>query len=298
MLDHSTLQYPVRFETTTVLAPAKINWMLRILGKREDGFHEIETIFQTISLADSLTFAPSDRLSLSCDDASIPVDESNLVMRAANEMICRFGAPTVAIDLRKRIPAGGGLGGGSSDAAATLSFLARHATHPPSPENLRALALELGSDVPFFLKGGTCYATGRGEALLPLADQNSVPMLLVLPDEGVATGDAYGALRRARDACEVPEGEPVGFDVCHELATRGLLGDTTMLVNDFEDVVFRMRPSLRDIHARVRGTGAIWTRMSGSGSTIAGAYDSVAKRNRALERLSDSLTVVPAQTGG
>src|SRR5687767_2512053 len=98
---------------------AKINWALRITGKRADGFHDLETVFQTISLHDELTFTPSDRLSLTCDDPSIPVDETNLVLRAARAV----GAPPVAIHLRKRIPAGGGLGGGSSNAATTLREL-------------------------------------------------------------------------------------------------------------------------------------------------------------------------------
>lgn len=288
----------MRFERTTVPAPAKINWMLRILARRPDGFHEIETIFQTISLADSLTFTPSDAIDLSCDDPSIPVDGSNLVHRAAEMMRDRFDAPAVAIELKKRIPAGGGLGGGSSDAAATLLFLARHAKRPPLSAELRAAALELGSDVPFFLRGGTCYATGRGEALVELVGPNAAALLLVLADEQVMSGEAYAMLRQARDAGEVPEGEAVGFDTCHELAARGLLGDTSLLVNDFEAVILPSRPKLAATFDRLRNAGAIWTRLSGSGSTIVGAFDSVAKRNRALERLSDSLTVLPAQTTG
>jgi len=286
----------MRFEKTTVVACAKINWMLRILARRDDGFHEIETIFQTISLADTLTFSPSDRLELHCEDPTIPVDETNLVWRAADLMRRRFEAPAASIELRKKIPAGGGLGGGSSDAAATLSFLARHSPRAPSTDELRAAALELGSDVPFFLRGGTCYATGRGEAIVPLADQMPASLLLVFPSETVATGEAYAMLRRARDAGDLAEREPVGFEECHELAVRGVLSNTTVLENDFEDVVFAARPELASIFDRVRGAGAIWTRLSGSGSTIVGAFDSPGRRNRALERLSDSLTVVPAQT--
>jgi 4-diphosphocytidyl-2-C-methyl-D-erythritol kinase len=286
----------MKFDRTTVLAPAKVNWMLRVLGRRPDGFHDIETIFQAISLSDSLTFSESDVFALSCDDSTIPVDEANLVTRAARLMMSRFGAPAANVELKKRIPAGGGLGGGSSDAAATLSFLARHAVRRPTPNEVREAALELGSDVPFFLEGGTCYATGRGEALVRLADQSSVPLLLVLPDESVATGEAYRLLREARDRGDVPEGRAIGFETAHELAVRGLLGDTTELVNDFESVIFAARPRLAEIFDRVRGTGAVWTRMSGSGSTIIGAYDSAPKRNRALERLSDSLTVLAAQT--
>src|SRR5213592_3595452 len=146
-----------------VASHAKINWSLRIIGKRADGFHDLETVFQTISLHDTLTFTPSGKLSLTCDDPSIAVDETNLVMRAARAA----GAPPVAIHLEKRIPAGGGLGGGSSNAATTLVTLAKmFAIDAP----LDRIALELGSDVPFFLVGGRAHATGRGEVLTPLAD--------------------------------------------------------------------------------------------------------------------------------
>ena len=129
---------------TEVRAHAKINWALRVTGKRADGYHDIETIFQTISLHDTLVIHFSGH-GFSCDDPTIPVDETNLVVRAAR-------GHDVAIALRKRIPAGGGLGGGSSDAAATLAALGE-----------RERALELGSDVPFFLTGGTAYATSTGK---------------------------------------------------------------------------------------------------------------------------------------
>src|SRR6266568_3445478 len=152
-----------------VLAHAKINWSLRITGRRADGYHDLETLFQTISLHDTLTITPSERLTLTCDDPTIPVDDTNLVLRAAK----LAAAPPVAIHLEKRIPAGGGLGGGSSDAAATLVALGA-----PSAE----LALQLGSDVPFFLVGGTAYATGRGEVLTPLRRAAPIPLLLLLPE--------------------------------------------------------------------------------------------------------------------
>src|SRR5258707_15771605 len=122
---------------------AKINWSLRVTGRRADGFHDLETVFQAVSLHDTLTFTPAETLTLTCDDPSIPTDGTNLVLRAARAL----GAPPVAIHLEKRIPAGGGLGGGSSNAATTLVTLARmFALNTPLAE----LALSLGSDVPFF----------------------------------------------------------------------------------------------------------------------------------------------------
>src|SRR5687768_10113096 len=165
---------------------AKINWSLRITGKRADGFHDLETVFQTISLHDELTFRDSSSLSLTCDDPSIPTDETNLVMRAAHLV----GAPPVAIELKKRIPAGGGLGGGSSNAATTLVALGG------SRSDLPSLALSLGSDIPFFLLGGTAYATGRGEVLTALPDRSGIPLLLLFPEERVLTKDAFARITR------------------------------------------------------------------------------------------------------
>ncbi len=167
-----------------VHAHAKINWSLRITGKRADGFHDLETVFQTIALHDTLIFRESNELTLRCDDPSIPIDETNLVLRAARAL-----GKTAAIELRKRIPAGGGLGGGSSDAAATLRALGG------DREDLPQLALSLGSDVPFFLLGGTAYATGRGEILVPLPPIHA-SLLLVLPEERVLTRDAFARITR------------------------------------------------------------------------------------------------------
>jgi 4-diphosphocytidyl-2-C-methyl-D-erythritol kinase len=243
---------------------AKINWSLRITGKRADGFHDLETVFQTISLHDELTFRDAGALSLTCDDPSIPIDDTNLVVRAAKLL----GAPPVAVELRKRIPAGGGLGGGSSNAAATLRALGS------DRDDLPALALSLGSDVPFFLLGGTAYATGRGEVLTPLPSRAGVPLLLLLPEERVLTKDAFARITRYS--------EPLGIDAY----TRGY-GSYT---NDFEEPVFAMLPRLRDWKARLYDAGAIWASMTGSGSTIVGAFGSVASRDAAANAFPDVRT--------
>ncbi|MEA2413412.1 MAG: 4-diphosphocytidyl-2-C-methyl-D-erythritol kinase, partial [Thermoanaerobaculia bacterium] len=206
-----------------VNAYAKINWSLRITGKRADGFHDLETLFQTISLHDTLTFEDADHLSLTCDDPTIPVDERNLVIRAA-------GNAKVAIALHKEIPAGGGLGGGSSDAAATLIALGK-----ASPE----FALSLGSDVPFFLTGGTAYATGRGEILTPLPRLAGIPLLLLMPEERVSTARAFGMLRAFSP--------PLGIDRYRAMIEDDLLSHATELVNDFEEPIFAMLPSLRTL---------------------------------------------------
>ena len=243
-----------------VRAHAKINWTLRVTGRRADGFHDLETVFQTISLHDTLTFTPSDRLSLTCDDPTIPCDASNLVVRAAN------GAP-YAIHLEKRIPHGGGLGGGSSDAAATL--IALHRADP-------AAALALGSDVPFFLVGGTAYATGRGEVLTPLRNRSGVALLLLFPEERVMTAEAFRMLRRYS--------EPVGIERLREFDP---LRDRELLINDFEEPVFEKLPSLRELKRRLYYAGARWAGMTGSGSTIVGAFADAASRDAARTKFSD-----------
>jgi 4-diphosphocytidyl-2-C-methyl-D-erythritol kinase len=240
---------------------AKINWSLRITGKRTDGFHDLETVFQTISLHDELTFRESDSLSLTCDDPTIPIDDTNLVMRAARLV----GAPLIAIDLRKRIPAGGGLGGGSSNAATTLLALGGNRA------DLAELALSLGSDVPFFLVGGTAYATGRGEALTLMPSMSGIPLLLLLPEERVLTKDAF--------ACITRYSPPLGIDAY----SNGFASFT----NDFEEPVFAMLPRLRELKARLYEAGANWASMTGSGSTIVGAFADVASRDEAAARFPD-----------
>ena len=239
---------------------AKINWALRITGKRADGFHDLETVFQTISLHDELTFRESDRMTLRCDDPTIPTDETNLILRAARAV----GAPPMAIELHKRIPAGGGLGGGSSNAAATLLALSA------DREDLASIALSLGSDVPFFLVGGTAYATGRGEVLTPLTPMPNIPLLLVLPEARVATKEAFARIAHYS--------KPLGMDAYRTFEN---------FTNDFEEPVFAMLPQLRELKERLYAAGAKWAGMSGSGSTIVGAFENVASRDEAAERFGD-----------
>jgi 4-diphosphocytidyl-2-C-methyl-D-erythritol kinase len=251
-----------------VPAHAKINWTLRVTGRRANGFHDLETVFQTISLHDTLTLTPADHLSLTCDDPTIPCDESNLVVRAAH------GAP-YAIHLEKRIPHGGGLGGGSSDAAATLMALGR-----PDP----AVALALGSDVPFFLVGGTAYATSRGEVLTPLRNRSGIALLLLFPEERVMTVEAFRMLRHYS--------EPVGIE---RLRDFDPLRDRDLLINDFEEPVFETLPNLRALKQRLYDAGARWAGMTGSGSTIVGAFADAASRDAARALLKATFSDVRAE---
>jgi 4-diphosphocytidyl-2-C-methyl-D-erythritol kinase len=253
-----------------VLSPAKINWSLRVLGRRGDGYHDLETLFQTVSLHDVLTFTPAaTETTLVCDDPSIPVDESNLILRAARAL----GAPPVAIELEKRIPAGGGLGGGSSNAATTLRALNELFDLGFGDFDLAGIALALGSDVPFFLVGGTAYATGRGEELAAMPPAPKVPLLLLFPEERMLTPEAFRMLRRFSP--------PLGMERYAEILDAGLLPDSAELTNDFEDPVFAKLPRLRELRERLLAAGAVWSRMSGSGSTIVGAFADAASRDAA-----------------
>ena len=245
---------------------AKINWSLRVTGKRPDGFHDLETVFQLISLHDTLTFSESDHLVVTCSERTIPTDERNLVVRAAHAL----GVDRVAIHIEKRIPSGGGLGGGSSNAAVTLMALSRMfgIDKPLAP-----IALALGSDVPFFLVGGTAYATGRGEVITPIADAPQLPLLLVLPRERVSTAEAFRALKRFSP--------PLGIEA---------YGDMANYANDFEEPVFARFPQLRSYKEKLYELGATWAAMSGSGSTIVGAFPGVSSRDAAKSAFRDVRT--------
>ncbi|HEX3110300.1 MAG TPA: 4-(cytidine 5'-diphospho)-2-C-methyl-D-erythritol kinase [Thermoanaerobaculia bacterium] len=278
---------------------AKINWSLRVTGKRADGFHDLETVFQLISLHDTLTFTESDRLVVTCDDRTIPTDERNLVVKAARAL----GVDRVAIHIEKRIPSGGGLGGGSSNAAATLIALSKmfNLDRP-----LESIALQLGSDVPFFFVGGTAYATGRGEVITPLPDAPKLPLLLVLPRQRVSTAEAFRSLTHFSPALGIeayvsvwrglPARAPGGAG--GPGAQAGSLRHTGVFTNDFEEPVFARFPQLRTCKEKLYEAGAQWAAMSGSGSTIVGAFPDLSSRDAARSAFQDVRTETAVVLGG
>jgi len=174
-------------------ASAKLNLSLKVLGKRDDGFHEIETLMVKLpGLVDTLVFQEASAFSLSCDDPTLTCDESNLVTKAVRAYETASGNPCrFSITLKKSIPHGAGLGGGSSDAAATLLGLDELNNGKLGAKTLHALAAEIGSDVAFFLKPGAARCTGRGEIIEPIQAPPSFPVLLLKPSFGVSTPDAY-----------------------------------------------------------------------------------------------------------
>ena len=243
-------------------ANAKINLGLRVLGKRPDGYHELRTIFQTISLADRLTisFTPADTVSVTV--AGMDDVPDNLAARAAQALFGEMGiGGAVHIGIEKRIPMGAGLGGGSSDAAAVLLALPVLAGRVVPLSRLLALAAPLGSDVPFFLLGGTSLGLGRGEELYPLADFPALPGVLLAPGIHVSTPEAYRALS---PTLTDPEGKKRAFE---ESVREPLVAP---LVNDFEAVVFPQHARLVELKRRLLEHGAQQALMSGSGSAIFG----------------------------
>jgi 4-diphosphocytidyl-2-C-methyl-D-erythritol kinase len=261
-------------------ALAKINLDLRVLGKRPDGYHELRTIFQTISLADrlELVFTPEKKTSIEIDDAlSIP---DNLAVRAARLALAAMRVTgKVEIHLVKRIPMGAGLGGGSSDAAAILLALPVLAGRALSLERLGQLAAQLGSDVNFFLQGGTALGIGRGHEVFSLPDAPARRAVLVAPGTHVSTADAYRRLSPHLTS-ESQQNKIFSFG-CQVWAG----GVSPAACNDFEAVVFRQHPGLAALKKKLLRAGAVLALMSGSGSAIFGLFRTGAEVARALASL-------------
>jgi len=271
----------------TIRAHAKINLDLRVLGTRPDGFHELRTVFQAISLHDSLTCVLRDGpFVLECDTAGVPLDPSNLVWRAAEAMwrALRRAGPLrdLAIRLDKRIPLQAGLGGGSADAAATLMALARAWRVPVRPALLTDVAATLGADVPFFLAGGTALGLGRGDEIYPLADLPRHWIVLLIPGFGVSSGDAYRWYDEEREpgrdhARREPQYVPGPWP-----------SRAAQMINDLEVAIARHHPEIDQMKGALRRAGALAAAMSGSGSAVFGLFQKRPDATRAVERLSGS----------
>jgi len=272
---------------------AKINLSLLVGNRRRDGYHEISTLFQTVSLADQLELeympGPKTAIELSCTEEI----EDNLAARAARRVMQASRAQgQVRIQINKRIPMGGGLGGGSSDAAAVLLALPVLTGRGVEESRLEAIAGELGSDVPFFLKGGAAIGVGRGEVLYPGPEIAAPYTLIVAPPVSVFTAEAYAGLGR-------PVAELTGTDNFNRMKkfqslawalARSARADQwkAFCENDFEAVVFRRYPLLQSLQRKLRELGAGPARMSGSGSALFGVFASDQDRDRAMDALSGS----------
>ncbi len=246
-----------------VAAPAKLNLFLEILGKRDDGFHELVTVMTTVDLSDTLRVTRIESgIRLACEAPGVPADATNLAWRAAELAIERYGGG-YAIELEKRIPSGAGLGGGSSDAAAVLLAADRLEGGACDPDTWSAAAASLGSDVPFFLYGGTAICRGRGERVEPVHDVPERHFVLVTSDIHCATGSVYAAV----DTALTPS------DTHLSIVPEALLGGdhrhlAGAILNRLEEPALRTHPALR----RLRDDIGEWSDrpvyVTGSGSGL------------------------------
>jgi 4-diphosphocytidyl-2-C-methyl-D-erythritol kinase len=270
---------------------AKINWSLEILGKRPDGYHEVKTLLQTISLHDELHFEVSEdgAVSVSCDNADIPTGSDNLVVRAAHALQERCKVEQgIRIRLEKRIPIKAGLGGASSNAAVTLLALAHLWQVKPGVGELLEIAAKLGADVPFFLMGGCVRATGTGTTLSPLPSGPEPVrrhLIVITPNAGVSTAAAYNALDSR--ALTTKNANPI-LSVSQSEANSGYSQPwppEDSLKNDFESVIFDIEPEIRRTKETLLQAGALGALLAGSGSSVFGIFADEKNQQRAANEI-------------
>ena len=273
------------FTPITYASYAKINLYLDVLGKRRDGFHNIETIFQTVSLTDKLSFEElANRVSLTCSTSELDSGESNLVYRAAMLLRQRSGCELGArIHLEKNVPIAAGLAGGSGNAAATLLALNTLWDLRWSLERLRSLALELGSDVPYCTMGGTAAATRRGEELYPLPALRKLWLVLVHPRIAVSASHTYNHAKLSFNEENLFAGRTKSF----RNAIRALASEdfAKLVYNRMETPVFHDHPRLVEVKRQLLDAGCLAAAMSGSGPTLFGLCPS----KRTAERVAGTL---------
>jgi 4-diphosphocytidyl-2-C-methyl-D-erythritol kinase len=259
-------------------APAKVNFRLDVLRRREDGYHDLRMIMQRIDLCDELEFSPREEqgILLVCDGADIPSDSSNLVWRAATEIMERSRVKTgLEVKLKKNIPVAAGLGGGSSDAASTLMGLNRLLETGLTDEELMSIGVRLGADVPFFIFKKPAIAEGIGDKLTPLDQVPKLWLLLVNPGIHIATSWAYRNLNLTT--------EKVAAKLPFLYKTPGDVAE--ILSNDLEAVTIRQNPVIAEIKELLLSAGATGALMSGSGSTVFGIFADESSAKKALQFL-------------
>lgn len=280
----------------TFQTPAKINWFLNVHHLRSDGFHEIESLIQKISLYDILMFKPSGDVRI-VSDLEIPVHE-NIVYKTAVLLKEKFQINTGAeIHITKKIPVAAGLGGGSSDAATSLIAFNSLWSLDLSQDDLFKLAGELGSDVPFFLDGPLAFVEGRGEKISSHRAAKAVPLLLVKPPVSVSTRWAYGNLALSRKNGRIPKltkksHKSDNIRLLIENIGQNDLNRDSNIVNDLEPVTVKRFPVIAEIKDTLLKEGAVFSLMSGSGSTVFGVFESLEKAKSASVSFKNCWTAV------
>ena len=273
----------------TLPAFAKINWTLYVLGRRADGYHELRTIFQTVTLSDYLTFEPrtDGLLTLTCNEPSIPIDERNLVLRAGNALREKYRVEEGAsLHLEKRIPAEAGLGGGSSDAAVALLGLAHLWRIKTNREELTEIGAGLGADVPFFFTGGTALGTGLGTEIAPMPDVRAEHLLIIKPSAKVSTPEAYKALKRPA----LTKKEPDIILSISRAEARIQHSLHEVLHNDFEPAIYELYTEIARARNSLIEQGASGALLCGSGASVFGIFENE-------EALSKARNVLESEPG-
>lgn len=258
--------------SVTVDTPAKVNLFLQVLRRRPDGYHDINSLFQAVTLFDTLKFSvtASDGVTIRLQPGiELPVDKSNLITRAYHLIRERFGLSRgLQVVLRKMIPVSAGLGGGSADAAAVILACNLLFDLGLSCREMARLGSNIGSDIPFFFAGGQALVSGRGEVIRESTFPTDYRMILVTPELAIATTDSYSALKRGLTTSKPP------FSLPRCRTFDDLIASLRLVGNDFEEVQFRSHPVLGEIRDELLRCGALLTRMSGSGSTVFGIFGS------------------------
>ena len=273
-------------DAVRIHAHAKINLFLRILARESSGFHQIETAFALLELADELVVRrTASGITLAVDGPDLGPADENLAVRAARTVLDATGNHFgVAITLKKRIPVRSGLGGGSSDGAAALHAVNALADNAVPRQELLHFAARLGADVAFFAGGAPlALAWGRGERQFRLAAPPAMPALIAVPPVQVATPDAYGWWDEQNRAPTTRGPIVLDADAFSSWGSIGRLGG-----NDFETIVFGKHPELRALYERMAQTGPVWVRLSGSGSAVAAVYKKATERDEAVQRMGET----------
>jgi 4-diphosphocytidyl-2-C-methyl-D-erythritol kinase len=297
--------------TVTTRSFAKINLGLRIGALRADGFHELRTIYQTVALHDVLKveLKRGSGIEIRCNDPRVPKDESNTCCRIAQRTLAALKVRgRVVIEIEKRLPVQGGLGGASSNAVSTMLAIERATKKRLSGAERLRIAAEVGSDLPLFLVGGTILGVGRGEEVYPLPDLPSIPCVIATPEIGVSTPQAFAEWDKA-ELTELNASDRMvefgrvlsawlsGFESFHSGVPASGRGRAetplldlvrTGIENDFEKVVFPQYPELSKVKSALRRAGAVYASLSGSGSATYGLFENAKTARNAAERLSES----------
>jgi len=286
-----TMESPGLPEVARASCNAKLNLFLKVIGKRTDGFHDIETVYHSISLADTLTLRRMTQgLTVASDDPNLPLDASNLVVRAAASLIGSGEKGGVAIEIAKRIAVGAGLGGGSADAAGTLLAVNQLLGLGRSARELGEAASSIGADVRFMLEGGCAIGRGRGDELEALPVLPPLAVAVVVPRVSISTTWAYASLKMGLTT------RKTRLSMVASAIERGdVAGLCDLLENDFEALVFDRFPEIRRIKDDLLGLGARGALLSGSGSSVFGIFLKAGDAEASGEALSrQGLTVLIA----